>query len=188
VHSIEHGTYLHKGRDVIAEMKSRGTFLIPTLNAGRVLAEGGTSRVPPWMLERLNETYEATRKSMRLAYQAGIQIAMGSNAGTPLNRHGENGLEVLSMHQAGMAAMDAVVAATLTASKALGRETQLGSIEEGKLADLLVLDANPLEDLGRLADKKQLRAVFLEGKLAAHQPTDSYPKVLLARDCLLIGQ
>jgi len=188
VHSIEHGTYLHKSREVIEEMKKRGTFLVPTLNAGRVLEEGGTARVPAWMLERLNETYESARKSTRLAHQAGVLVAMGSNAGTPLNRHGENGLGLLSMKQAGLKPMDTIVAATFTAATLLGRESGLGSIQEGKLADLLVLDSDPLEDLNRLADKKQIRAVFLDGKLVARQSTDTYPKTIIARDCLLIGQ
>ena len=188
VHSIEHGTYLHKSREVIEEMKKRGTFLVPTLNAGRVLEEGGTARVPAWMLERLNETYESARKSTRLAHQAGVLVAMGSNAGTPLNRHGENGLGLLSMQQAGLKPMDTIVAATFTAATLLGRESGLGSIQEGRLADLLVLDSDPLEDLNRLADKKQIRAVFLDGKLVARQSTDTYPKTIIARDCLLIGQ
>jgi imidazolonepropionase-like amidohydrolase len=187
VHSIEHGTYLHKGREVIQDMKARGTFLVPTLNAGRVIAEGGTSRVPAWMVERLNDTYESAQRSARLAHQAGVQVAMGSNAGTPLNRHGENGLGVLSLQQAGLKPMEALRAATLTAARLLGKETELGSIEEGKLADLLVLDSDPREDLSRLADRKQIRAVFLDGKLVARQPTDSYPKTVLARDGLLIA-
>jgi len=187
-HSIEHGTYLHKGRDVIDEMLKRGTFLVPTLNAGRVLAEGGTSRVPPWMLERLNDTYESARKSARQAFQAGVPVAMGSNAGTPLNRHGENGLGVLSIQQAGLKPIEALGSAMLVAARALGREAEIGSIEEGKLADLIVMDSDPREDLARLADKKQLRAVFLDGKLVARQPTDSYPKTVLGRDSLLIGQ
>jgi imidazolonepropionase-like amidohydrolase len=113
---------------------------------------------------------------------------MGSNAGTPLNRHGENGLGLLSMQQAGLKPMDTIVAATFTAATLLGRESGLGSIQEGKLADLLVLDSDPLEDLNRLADKKQIRAVFLDGKLVARQSTDTYPKTIIARDCLLIGQ
>ena len=188
VDSIEHGTYLHKGRDVIEEMKARGTFLVPTLNAGRVLAERGTSRVPTWMVERLNETFESAKKSTRQAFQAGVPVVMGSNAGTPLNRHGENGFGLLSMQQAGMKPMEAIVAATSSASNALARGAELGSVEEGKLADLLVMDSNPLEDLSRLADKKQIRAVFLDGRLVARQPTDAYPKTVLARDGLLIGQ
>jgi imidazolonepropionase-like amidohydrolase len=187
VHSIEHGTYLYKDRSLIEEMKKRGAFLVPALNAGRVLAEGSVGRVPAWIVGRMNETHEAAKRSLRLAYQAGVPIAMGSNAGTPLNRHGENGLEVLSMQRAGMKPMDALMSATLIAARALGRQSEIGSIEEGKLADLLVLDANPLEDLGRLADKKQIRAVFLEGKLAARQPTDAYPRTILVRDGLLIG-
>jgi imidazolonepropionase-like amidohydrolase len=186
--TVEHATFLHKGRDVIEAMVKRGTFMIPTLNAGRVIAEGGTSRVPDWMVERLNDTYESARKSTRLAHQAGVAVAMGSNAGTPLNRHGENALGILSIQQAGLKAMEALVAATSTAARALGRDEQLGSVQEGKLADLLVLDSDPLEDLSRLADKKQLRAVFLDGKLVARQAVDSYPRTVLGRDCLLIGQ
>lgn len=187
VRSIEHGTYLHKDRLVIEDMNKRGTALVPTLNAGRALAEGGTSRVPAWFVDRMSEIQESAGKSLRLAHQAGVLIAMGSNAGTPLNRHGDNGLEVLSLQQAGMKPLDALRAATLNAARVIGREAQLGSIEEGKLADLLVLDSDPLQDLSRLADKKQIRAVFLEGKLVARQPTDSYPRTVLARDGLLVG-
>ncbi len=113
---------------------------------------------------------------------------MGSDAGTPLNYHGENGLEIYLMQQAGMRPMDALISATSQAAKALGWETWLGSIEEGKAADLLILDSNPLDDLRILADRKQIRAVFLNGKLAARQPMDAYPKEILARDCLAVRE
>jgi len=187
VHSIEHGTYLHQGPDVMQEMARRGTFLVPTLKAGRDVIEGDTRRVPDWIIDKMRETQKAADKSVRMAYQAGVPIAMGSDAATPLNFHGENGLEVHWMHEAGLKPMDALVAATLTAAKALGWESRVGSIEEGKLADLVVLDSNPLEDLRRLADKKQIRAVFQDGKLVARQPVDSYPKSVLAQDCLAVG-
>ncbi len=187
VHSIEHGTYLHEGADVIEEMARRGTFLVPTLKAGRDVIEGDARRVPAWIVEKMRETQEAVDRSVQMAYAAGVPIAMGSDAATPLNFHGENGLEVHWMHLAGLKPMDALVAATLNAARALGWEARLGSIEEGKLADLLVLDADPLEDLRRLADKKMIRAVFLDGRLAARQPVDSYPRSILAADCLAVG-
>ncbi len=187
VHSIEHGTFLHQGADVIEEMVRRGTFLVPTLNAGRAVIEGDSKQVPGWIVDKLRETQKAADKSVKAAYQAGVQIAMGSDASTPLNFHGENGIEVHWMSQAGMKPMDALVAATLNAARALGWEARVGSIEDGKLADLLVLDADPLEDLKRLADKKQIRAVFLDGKLVARQPVDLYPKTILTNDCLTVG-
>ena len=172
VHSIEHGTYLYQGRDVIEEMRRRGTFLVPTLKADRDVLKGEASEVPAWIVDKMREIQDAAKKSLRAAYQAGVPIAMGSDAATPLNYHGENGLEVYWMQQAGMKPMDALMAATLGAAKALDAESWLGSVEDGKVADLLVLDADPLEDLRRLGDKKLIRAVFLErqaGGAPAHR-------------------
>ncbi len=188
VHSIEHGTYLYQGPDVIKEMAKRGTYLVPTLKADVDVTEGEAPQVPGWIVDKMRVTREAVLKSLRAAHKAGVPIAMGSDAGTPLNFHGENGLEVSLMQKAGLSPMECLVAATLTAAKALDRESQIGSIEEGKLADLLVLDSNPLDDLKRLADKKCIRAVFLGGKLVARQPGDAYPRTVLARDCLTVGQ
>jgi imidazolonepropionase-like amidohydrolase len=188
VHSIEHGTYLYKGPDVIKDMAKRGTYLVPTLNAGHVMINGDSSSVPGWIVDKLHETQEAALKSLRAAHKAGVPIAMGSDAATPLNYHGQNGLEVAWMQQAGLKPMECLIAATLGAARALGRDGQMGSIEEGKLADLLVMDSNPLDDLKRLGDMRCIRAVFLEGMLVARQPADSYPRTVLSRDCLTVGQ
>ena len=188
VGSIEHGTYLHKGPDVIKEMAQRGTFLVPTLNPGHVMLNGDTSQVPAWIVDKLRETQEAAVKSLRAAHKAGVPIAMGSDAATPLNYHGENGLEMAWMQQAGLSPMECIVAATLSAAKAVGEADRIGSIEVGKLADILVMDANPLDDLKRIGDMRCIRAVFREGKLVARQPADSYPRTVLAKDCLTVGQ
>ncbi|MFZ1040506.1 MAG: amidohydrolase family protein [Anaerolineales bacterium] len=187
VHSIEHGTFLYQGPDVIEEMKQRGTYLVPTIKSGWDVINGDRSNIPQWIVDKMIETQDAAIQSLRLAYQAGIPIAMGSDAGTPLNLHGKNGLETYWMQQAGMKPMDALVSATLGAAKALGWDDRIGSVEEGKSADLFICDDNPLDDLRRLADKKNLRAVFLDGKLAARQPADSYPVSVLAPDLLTIG-
>jgi imidazolonepropionase-like amidohydrolase len=188
VHSIEHGTFLHKDPKVIDEMAQRGVFLVPTLKAGLDVINGDRSKVPQWIVDKLIETQEAAKRSLNLAYKGGVPIAMGSDAATPLNYHGENGLEIYNMQQAGMKPMDALVAATSGAAKALGWEARLGSVEEGKIADLLIMDENPLGDLKKLSDKKLIRAVFQDGKLAAQQPSDAYPRTIIARDCLTVGQ
>ena len=186
VHSIEHGTFLYQGLDVVEEMKQRGTYLVPTLKPGLDVVNGDRTHIPQWIVDKMLETQDAAIQSLRLAYQAGVPIAMGSDAGTPLNFHGENSLEVYWMQQAGMKAMDALVSSTLGAAKALGWDDRVGSVEEGKWADLLICDENPLDDLKRLADKKNLRAVFLGGKLVARQTTDAYPVSVLASDLLTI--
>ena len=79
---------------------------------------------------------------------------MGSDVGTPLNYHGENTLEIYWMGQAGMSAMDAIVAGTGNAARALGWDSWMGTLETGKVADLIVVDLNPLDDLRVLADKE----------------------------------
>lgn len=188
VHTIEHGTYLHEGPDVIKDMVKRGVYLVPTLSAGSVMLNGHHAEVPEWVARKLAETQQTAIRSLRAAHKAGVPIAMGSDAGTPLNYHGGNGLEIACMEQAGLKPMECLVAATSTASKALGWEDRIGTLEEGKLADLLVLDSNPLDDLKKLGDKKTIRAVFLGGMLVARQPGDAYPRTILARDCLTVGQ
>jgi imidazolonepropionase-like amidohydrolase len=82
------------------------------------------------------------------------------------------------MQQAGMSAMDAIVAATGNAARALGWEAWMGTLEPGKVADLIVLDANPLEDLHVLADKQHLQFVMKDGMVVAcHADHDLPPRI-----------
>jgi imidazolonepropionase-like amidohydrolase len=122
-----------------------------------------------------------------MAYEAGVPIAMGSDAGTPSNFHGENTLEIYWMQQAGMPAMEALVAATGNAARALGWDSWLGTLEKDKVADLIVLDANPLDDLRILADRKHLRFVMQEGKVVAGHPEHVLPTGLMSAKQLSIG-
>ena len=121
-----------------------------------------------------------------MAYQAGVPIAMGSDVGTPLNYHGENGLEVYWMEHAGMSAMDAIVAATGNAARALGWDSWMGTLEAGKVADLIVVDANPLDDLRILADKKHLQFVMKDGAVVACHADHDLPRQIFARKYLSI--
>ena len=91
------------------------------------------------------------------------------------------------MQKAGMSAMAAVVAATGNAARALGWEAWMGTLEAGKVADLIVVDSNPLDDLRTLADKKHLQFVMKDGKVVACHAQHELPSVLLAEHMLLIN-
>jgi imidazolonepropionase-like amidohydrolase len=112
---------------------------------------------------------------------------MGSDVGTPLNVHGENGLEMYWMQKAGMSAMDAIVAATGNAARAIGWDSWLGTLEAGKVADLIVVDADPLQDLRILADKNHLQFVMKDGRVAACHSGADLPSTLFAEQILLIA-
>jgi imidazolonepropionase-like amidohydrolase len=178
VHSIEHGTFLHQDRELITLMAQRGVFLVPTLLAGWAILGDEAPGVPEWILEKSRAVQSEAALSVKLAYAAGVPLAMGSDASTPLNRHGENALEAYWMHQAGLPPMDALLAATRNAAHCLGWESRLGTLERGKVADLVVVNSNPLEDLRRLADPAQLHFVMKAGQVAAcHAPDDVPPGV-----------
>jgi imidazolonepropionase-like amidohydrolase len=137
-------------------------------------------------MEKNKATQGEAELSLKMAYEAGVPIAMGSDVGTPLNFHGENSLEIYWMQQAGMSAIDAIHAATGNAARALGWDSWLGTLETGKAADLIILDSNPLDDLRIFADKKHLQFVMKDGKIAACHPDHNLAPQLFAEKYLSI--
>src|SRR5215216_2111996 len=166
-HTIEHGTFLYQDPMAIQLMAEKGIFLLPTLKVGWDIILAKESNIPAWIMEKNKALQGEAELSLKMAYEAGVPIAMGSDVGTPLNYHGENTLEIYWMGQAGMSAMDAIVAGTGNAARALGWEAWLGTLEPGKVADLIVLDSNPLDDLRFLAQKEHLQFVMKDGRIAA---------------------
>src|SRR5215469_2668167 len=129
-------------------------------------------------------------QSVRLALQMGVPIAMGSDAATPHNYHGDNAMELVWMGEAGLSPMQVIVATTANAARALGWDSWLGTLEPGKVADLLVVDGNPLQNLRILADKRKIKLVFKDGQVVA-QPQSSaltnVPEALIAGAWLCCG-
>lgn len=186
VRTIEHGTFLHHSPEAISYMVDHGIFLLPTLKVGWDIILAKDPKIPEWITEKNKATQRDAELSLRMAYEAGVPIAMGSDVGTPLNYHGENTLELYWMQQAGLSAMDAIVAGTGNAARALGWDSWLGTLEKDKVADLIVLDANPINDLRTIADKKRLQFVMKDGQVVACHVNHDLPAKVFAKKYLSI--
>src|SRR5258706_226954 len=178
--------HLYQDANVIAYMAEHGVFLVPTLKVGWDIILAKNSSIPAWIMDKNKASQGEAALSLKMAYEAGVPIAMGSDVGTPLNVHGENALEVYWMQQAGLSMMDAIVAATGNAARALGWDAWMGTLEAGKVADLIVYDQNPLEDLRVLADKASLQFVMKDGMVVASHAGYELPKELFAKQMLVI--
>ncbi|MBU6997670.1 MAG: amidohydrolase family protein [Theionarchaea archaeon] len=161
VDTIEHGTYLIKEPDVIDLMAKKGAFLVPTLKA-TILHEDEIEGLPDFYVRKTREAQGYAIKSVQYAMKKGIRIAAGTDAGSPGNRHGENAEELEMLVKAGMTEMEAIVAATRTASECLGIQNDVGVLEKGKRADIIAVRGDPLSDISIL---KTVPFVMKEGKI-----------------------
>lgn len=158
IDSIEHG-FFEDGDPLFARLLTNPTFVVPTLVAYAAIVEG-RDHLAPEAVANAELAIERHRQSFRAAVRAGAPIAMGSDAGTPFNPHGENWREIAHMVAQGMTAAVALQAATWGGASLLGLP-DVGAVEPGWIADLLLVDGDPLvalESLGRV------RGVWREGK------------------------
>lgn len=167
VRTIEHGTYLNQDERLMATMAERGIFLVPTLKAGFDILSGDRPGIPDWIREKMKAVQEDAMRSVRRAAEFGVPIAMGTDAATPYNYHGDNAMELVWMQEAGLTPMQAIVASTANAARALGWDAWLGTLEPGKVADLIVVAGNPLDNLRLLADRRAIELVFKDGQVVA---------------------
>jgi len=161
IDSIEHGIFLDEV--CIEEMVNSKTYLVPTLAAINNILKHAGSGIPDYIVEKCERISEAHRKSIQNFYSAGGRIAMGTDAGTPFNLHGQNALELRYMVEVGMTPCDALRAGTSVASELCG-VGQRGRIVEGYSADLLIVKGNPLEDIEQAADPSNHVGVFKDGR------------------------
>lgn len=165
-HSIEHATLMDE--EAAGLLKRHDTVIVPTLSALITTARGGRScGVPEAAVVKAKAMVARHKASFKLAHRAGIRIAMGTDAGTPFNRHGENAQELERMVALGMTPMEALIAATSSAAKLIGVADRVGTVEPGKLADLVLVRGNPLSQIALLQDRERIVGVMQAGKWVA---------------------
>lgn len=160
IHSIEHGIFLDD--EAIDLFLETGAFLVPTLLAPLAVLEiGKAGAMPDYGIRKAQEVMEIHSESIAKAHKAGVKIAMGTDAG--VMPHGTNLRELGLMCDIGMTPMQAIVATTRTAAECLGWQDRLGTLEIGKLADVIITRTDPLKNIRSLEDVGNIRVVIKDG-------------------------
>lgn len=151
IDTIEHGIFMDE--EAINMMVKSGTVFVPTLAAPYRIVEAGEAKgIPAHALRKSLAVMDVHRRSFEWAAQAGVTIAAGNDGGTPFNPSEDLVTEVRLMVEYGMSPLGAIRAATYGSARALGLSEEVGTIQKGKWADLLVLEAgaDPLENIEAL--------------------------------------
>ena len=161
--TIEHGTRMTE--EIMDLMISKGTFYVPTITAGKFVAE--KAKEPgyfnPLVVPKALEIGPQIQGTFAKAYKRGVKIAFGTDSG--VSPHGENAREFGFMVEAGMPPLEAIRAATITNAFILGMADRIGNIEAGKLADIIAVEGNPLIDITSLE-----RVVFVMKEGVVYKP------------------
>ena len=153
VASIEHGSFASD--ETLHLMAKRGTYLVPTLCVTPAMMRDQTvaGALAAHLRQRLLEFDEQHVDAIRRAHALGVPIAMGTDAGTPGNHHGDNVQEVVELvTRARLSPVEALLCATMNPARLLGKHTELGSIDRDKRADIIAVRRNPLDDIRALTD------------------------------------
>src|SRR5215468_4723610 len=163
VDSIEHGCYLDEEPELLDMMAERGIFFVPTF----AVYDFHRKSPLPHVRERARHLQEHHVESLRRALAAGVKIAAGTDAGG--HGHPSNALEIEYLVKAGLTPLQALRAATGWAAECLGRGSEFGTVEKGKLADLILVNGDPLEDVTILQKPDRIALVLKGGEVAARR-------------------
>ena len=155
--SIEHGCYLADDPDLLKMMADQGTFFVPTFE---VYEFHGTVSAPH-MIARSLALMDVHRESLHKSMEAGVRVVAGTDAGGFV--HGDNAREVEILVERGMTGMQAIQAATGLAAECAGLQKDIGTLESGKFADLLVLEGDPSKDISILRNRDKIKMVMKGG-------------------------
>jgi imidazolonepropionase-like amidohydrolase len=167
VKTIDHACYPDEEVIEMAKKRKDVVFVATLSIAQRIVTEGEKAGYPPWAVMKAKEVAEITTKNIAKLHKAGLTIACGTDfLGSPLLKMGTNAMELeLLVEQCSFKPIDAIVAATRNGAKACGLESQIGTVEKGKLADIIMVDGDPLKDIKVLQNKNKIKMVMKEGKI-----------------------
>ena len=161
IDSIEHGCFLDA--ECLERMKEQNTFLVPTLCAPQCIIDKGVENgVAKYAVDKTLKVKDAHVESVKKAYEKGIPIALGTDAGTPFNYHNNTAYEMELLARLDISNMDILKMATINSARCVGVEKDYGSIEVGKQADLVCLNENPLENISNV---RKINRVIQSGKI-----------------------
>ena len=161
VDSIEHGCYVDEDPELIPMMAEKGIFFVPTFTVYIFHREVS----PPHVRARGRDLEPHHIESLHKVLEAGVKVGAGTDAGG--HQHYINARELQCLVEAGMSPMQALQAATGWAAECLGIERDVGTLEPGKVADIVVVEGDPLQDITVLQDLQRIKLVFKEGQLCA---------------------
>src|SRR5256886_1979627 len=167
VDSIEHGSFLKP--ETLTLMKNKGTFLTPTLMAAEYI-KGKLEGYPPALQAKALAAYNARSEMFRNALKIGVKISFGTDAA--VFPHGQNAKEFKLMTDLGMAPIDALKSATANDAELIGISQKIGTLEEGKLADLIAMPGDPVQDI---TATERVSFVMKEGKIIRNGPAMPAP-------------
>lgn len=163
VDTIEHGFYLHQEPELLDQLAARGGVLVPTLTFLHDVAEDTDDQWSHHLVERGAYNVEEAYRTLAAAITAGVPIAMGYDSAPERLA----AAELKFMVEAGMSSSEALRAATSTAAYAIGLDDLIGTVEPGKLADLVVVEGDPLDDIGVLTVEERIHLVIQGGEPVA---------------------
>jgi imidazolonepropionase-like amidohydrolase len=170
VDTIEHGLSLHREPELLRRMAERGIVLIPTLTTFHDLAERFAAEFAPSLVSQAERQRDEAYRTLAAARAAGVVLAMGHDSGPP----GDNATELVRMVEGGLTPLEAIAAATSGGARALGLDDQTGVVAPGKAADLVVVDGDPLADIGSLSDPASVWLVIQGGRPVAGRAVEGF--------------